>query len=104
MAKLTLKVAQILVRRELGVPPKLSTTVSRPGMQIYEMQLGRLTVQAENDWYEHNDRYVLTISADTGDDLVMYYRSDTLDQDYAASDKRRQEIRMEYCIGCDRAK
>ena len=98
--RLTLKTAKALVRRELGISAAaLTTECAGEGVYIYKMPLGRLNITVENDWYEQNGLYAVTVSAPMGESIRSYYHPESLEEDYGAGDRYRAAVRAEYCEG-----
>lgn len=97
--RLSKKTAAELVRREFGFTPKLNTEKAEGRVYIYNMKMGRFTIVVENDWFKGNGLIGLTIETDA-DAMHIFYNPETLEEDFAAGEKYRREIREEQCANC----
>lgn len=78
---LTLKTAQMLVRKELGLAGNmLREDLDTCGdARVYSMWSGRMEVVVQNDWYDHNGLLCLRLRHPTGNCIYMYYNPLTLE-------------------------
>lgn len=99
--RLTQKTAKALIQKEFGISAaRLKTEKAENGVYIYKMEFGRFEIEVENDWFERNGLYVITVSSNTGEGMRLFYNPDTLEENCEACDKNRAEIRKEHCEGC----
>lgn len=99
--RLTLKAAKALIQKEFNLSAaRLETECASGGAYIYKMPLGRFEIKVENDWFERNGLYVITLSSGGGEAIRIYYNPDTLEEDYKAGDAYRASVNAEYCEGC----
>lgn len=99
--RLTLKTAKALIHKEFKLTAaQLKTECAGEGVYIYKMPLGRFEITVENDWFERNGLYVLTLSSNMGDSMRIYYDPATLEENCEAGDAHRASIKAEHCEGC----
>ncbi len=67
-----------------------------PDVYRYEAVCGLLLIRCENDWYDHNGRFKLTLSiSEAGDPLTLYFYPETLERDYDTEQAERKKLRKE---------
>jgi hypothetical protein len=98
--RLTQKTARELIKKEFGFCGKLTVERAGNGVYIYKMDMGRFEVTLSNDWYEKNGLIDMHVIHDGGGSIWMYFEPDTLQEEYEAEEKRRDEIKEEQCDGC----
>ncbi len=79
-----------MIRRVIGI--SASTLVkdkTRAEVDIYRMNMGELTIKVENDWFERNRLYALSIDApmSAAHTMRFYFRPDTLEEDTEAEER-----------------
>lgn len=102
IARLSLKTARELVRREMGISPAALRRVDlgSPEACLYEMTAGRFDVKVMNGWSDGSRNFILQISSCSGSSIHLFYDPKTLEEDFVALDKYEREIKKERCEGC----
>lgn len=93
--KLTRKTAEKLIGK---VSTGLKITGGDVGtdMYRYEAICGLLMIRCENDWYDHNGRYRLSLFiASDGTPVTLFFYPDTLQRDYDTEQAERKKLRKE---------
>lgn len=93
MTKLTMKIARALISDAIPLPAKAITKdETERGVEIYRASTALFEITCENDWYSRNGRYSLTITDRDGGQLIrMYFKPDTLERDYDAERRDRED-------------
>lgn len=92
--RLSKKTAKELIKKVFGAAlGNLEKDKANDGVDIYRMVIGELSVIVQNDWYEKNGLYVVHIEAPlhSVNDMRMYFRPDTLEEDIYAEENWRKE-------------
>lgn len=102
IARLTLKTARELVRREMGISPAALRRVDLYSSEacLYEMTAGRFDVKVMNGWSDGSRNFILQISSCSGQSIRLFYDPKTLEEDFDALGKYEREVRKEHCDGC----
>ena len=86
LVQLNKKMAKELLKKVLGVSGSaLMKDKTGDGADIYRMAMGELNITVENDWFERNGLFVLTIGSTT-QHMRLYFHPDTLEEDYEAEE------------------
>ena len=94
IARLDKKTEKALVKRVLGVSGAgLTKEETGNGADIYHMTMGELQIKVENDWYGQTDLFIMNIFApmSASDPIGLYFRPDTLEEDFEAEEKWKRE-------------
>jgi hypothetical protein len=96
--KLTKKTAWELISKNFP-QRNIKGGETAPGVYCYTASTGcfpdGLQITVENDWFNHNGRFRLTISDGVGGNrIIQYYHPDTLNRDYAAEQVEKEEAAL----------
>ena len=93
--KLTRKTAEKLIGKVIG-DFKITGGEVGTDMYRYEASFGLLLARCENDWYDHNNRYRLSLFiASDGTPVTLFFYPETLQRDYDTEQAERKKQRKE---------
>ena len=92
--KLSLKTARELAVKVVGTAKGLTKNEEITGYNQYEMHMGKIFVQIQNDWYG-SGRISVSIDNHFGNSLFMLFNADKLEEDYVAEGRQKDKWRKE---------
>lgn len=98
--RLTLKTARELALKVTGTAKGLVKDKTL-AIDLYEMQLGELSVKIRYDWYG-SGRISVSVDNHFGSGIYMLFNPETLEEDYEAEDRqkaREQREALEQWVG-----
>ncbi|WP_347002285.1 hypothetical protein [Anaerotruncus colihominis] len=91
--RLTLKTARALALKVVGTAKGLEKDKTL-AVDLYEMRLGELFVKIRRDWYGSGCISV-SVDSNSGRALYMLFNPETLEQDFEAEERQREQDRRE---------